>query len=186
MAGNTPFKAYRNFRDRLHEALSCVVVERLTVPGTSHFETDFDYTVTLHRGEPVRLRGPHRLTLAASHRFRIIEAEGDRGPFKVQTISYFYAVSTQAGEEVLAYHWTPETQEGRTYGHVHVGRRCIAETSPLPPNRFKRLHLPTGRVSLESVLRFLIEDIEVPPQKENWHDVLAETEQAFNEFKTRY
>ena len=63
MAGRTPYEAYHNFQDRLHEALSCVVVERLTVPDVSPHEIDFPYTVTLHRGEPVRLRGPHRLTL---------------------------------------------------------------------------------------------------------------------------
>jgi len=186
MAGNTPFEAYQNFRDRLQEALSCIVVERLTAPDTSHFETDFDYTVTLHRGKPVRLRGPHHLTLVVSHKFQIVEADGARGPLKVRTINYFYEIATQSGEEVLTYHWTPETQEGRTYGHLHVGTACIAETSPLPHKRFHRLHIPTARVSLESLLHFLIEDLKVPPRKDDWAAILNATEQAFNEFKTRY
>jgi hypothetical protein len=185
MAGRTPFKAYQNYQKRLQAALNCIVVERLTVPGVSPHEIDFPYTVTLHRGHPVNLRGPHRLSLVVSQSFRIVEAEGDRGPYRVQTISYFYEVATRAGDEVLVYHWTPETEEGRNYGHLHVGRSCIAEASPLPHDRFHRLHIPTGRVSLESILRFLIEDLEVPSRKENWRDVLSNTERAFNQHRTR-
>lgn len=189
MAGKTPFDAYRNFRDSLQKALSCVTEGRLTVSGISPSNVGEEYTASLHRGDPVTLRGPHQITFSASQRFRIVEAEGDRGPFNVQTISYFYEIATRAGEEVLVYHWTPETPHGRAYGHLHVGRVCIADASPLPGDRFHRLHIPTGRIPIESILRFLIEDLDVPVRRErseDWRHILERNEQAFNEFRTRY
>ena len=45
-----------------------------------------------------------------------------------------------------------------------------------------RLHLPTGWITIEEVLRFLIEDLGMkPPCGDSWARRLAESERAFYE-----
>lgn len=45
-----------------------------------------------------------------------------------------------------------------------------------------KAHLPTGWVTIEEVLRFLIVDLRIaPPCGEEWADVLEESERAFHE-----
>jgi hypothetical protein len=44
--------------------------------------------------------------------------------------------------------------------------------------------LPTGRVSIEAVVRFRIEDLDVVPRRPDWDRVLERHEQAFREART--
>jgi len=41
------------------------------------------------------------------------------------------------------------------------------------------LHIPTGRISLEMVVRMLIEEFDVKPIKKNWERVLIRTASEF-------
>ncbi|MCC6495797.1 MAG: hypothetical protein IT193_06010 [Propionibacteriaceae bacterium] len=45
------------------------------------------------------------------------------------------------------------------------------------------LHLPTGYVTLEDVIRFCIHDLGVPPLRPNWHEILV---QSYREFKDQF
>jgi hypothetical protein len=47
-----------------------------------------------------------------------------------------------------------------------------------------KLHLPTGRVSIEAVVRFLIEDLDVVPRRRDWSAVLDRHEEAFRRSRT--
>lgn len=186
MAGKNPSEAYRNFQDSLNRALGCITAGRLTVPRGPRFEADHEYPIALNRGDGVVLRGDHHLLFSVIQHFTIMKTQDpDRGPFKVRTKSYFYHIATQSREELLAYHWEPETSEGRTFPHLHVGLVSIAQDAPIPRERFHRLHIPTGRVSLESVIRLLIEEFGVVPQKDDWREILDDTEEAFMRYKTR-
>ena len=44
--------------------------------------------------------------------------------------------------------------------------------------------MPTGRIAVEDVIRFLIEDFGVIPAKENWDEVLDEGREQFRSFRT--
>jgi hypothetical protein len=48
----------------------------------------------------------------------------------------------------------------------------------------KNLHIPTSRVSFEEIVRFLIEELRVIPTRDDWEDVIGETETRFREFRT--
>ena len=47
-----------------------------------------------------------------------------------------------------------------------------------------RLHPPTGRVSVEAVVRFLIEDLDVVPRRDDWGAILDRHEEAFRRSRT--
>lgn len=54
----------------------------------------------------------------------------------------------------------------------------------LEDERFKhfnlhRRHIPSGRVPLEDVIRWLITELEVVPIRENWEEILVETREKF-------
>ncbi|WP_156100800.1 hypothetical protein [Thermorudis peleae] len=47
--------------------------------------------------------------------------------------------------------------------------------------RVRELHIPTGYVSLEAVVRFLIDGLSVAPQRFDWSEVLARNEARHNQ-----
>jgi hypothetical protein len=104
---------------------------------------------------------------------RITETTDVLGPWRLTTSAYYYAFSTTAGEELLAFHWHPHV--GPTHPHLHVA----AAAKGALPHLHKR-HVPTGRVALEDVLRFAIADLRAKPRRQNWKSVLARSQEGFN------
>lgn len=131
-------------------------------------------------GDPVPLRGSTRVSLAVKMRYRIVQAEGERGPWQVSVAAYQYAFTDDAGREIVAYHWHPDGMSNVTAPHLHleagahVGRLDLAAS-----------HLPTGRVSLESIVRLAIEGFSVSPLRREWQSVLSRGDEAFARWKTR-
>lgn len=48
----------------------------------------------------------------------------------------------------------------------------------------RKLHLPIGRVSLEAVVRLLIEDLDVVPRRAEWRAILTRYEERFRHTRT--
>jgi hypothetical protein len=140
--------------------------------------------------DPVRLRGTTRLLFTAGQNIRIIETEDPedpRGPLKIETVRYFYVISTTDQTEILAFHWTPEAIDSstRTFPHLHIGQAITTSQTALRPRTLHKAHIPTGRVSLESVIYLLITEFQVKTLRRNWRRSLERSEQAFMEWKTR-
>lgn len=81
--------------------------------------------------------------------YRVTEADGERGPWKVSTVAYFYALHDDGQREIIGFHWHPET-EGQKEAHLHLYAASNIMTL------LAKIHLPTGRITLEQFLRFLI------------------------------
>ena len=47
-----------------------------------------------------------------------------------------------------------------------------------------KLHLPTGRVALEAVVRFLFADLGVVPRRADWRAVLDRQEERFRQTRS--
>ena len=126
---------------------------------------------------PVLLAGPGRLKLLVRMRYRIVEAEGERGPWKVSTAGYIYELYSEEGNRVLGYHWHPQGP-GKKHTHLHLG----PDVSTRHLN--KRIHLPTGRIALEELLRVVIEDMGVEPMRADWDPALRATQDRFVKHRT--
>ncbi len=121
-------------------------------------------------------RRPQQLALTLTQRYYVI-ADGDRhGPWRVHVIEYIYYLFTMRGEAVLAYHYHPDTTPEVMYPHLHVP----SQVAPLTD----RAHIPTGRVSLEAVIRFAISQCGVQPFRTDWRAILDANERAFLENRT--
>lgn len=92
--------------------------------------------------------------------------------WRVRTDGYAYRANLDPDPKgyLLAWHWHPDS---RPDPHVHVGAAGL-----------RGLHVPTGRVSFEEVLRFFITEMGLRPARSDWEAVLGETEERFRAFRT--
>lgn len=135
--------------------------------------------MTLSSGGATRLRGDD-LTLAVRIQYGIVRAAGELGPWKTTVTQYAYSLLVpDDGAEMLGWHWHPD--RSRTpRPHLHLGEDVLAARGRLTP----KAHVPTGRISLEEVLRFTIEDLGVLPLRDDWDEVLRESQQRFERWRT--
>ncbi|MGH2367430.1 MAG: hypothetical protein ACRDI2_04460 [Chloroflexota bacterium] len=125
------------------------------------------------------LKGAPRLTLRVMQRYRIMPYPDQPDEWKVSTAAYLYALETADGHEVLSYHWQPEEAGEVIYPHLHLGP--AGATGGL---LHRKLHLPTGRIALEDVLRLAITQMGVEPARRDWAKVLDETQARFEVAQT--
>lgn len=168
MPGRSSGAAREAFLEPLRRALSCVTTAQLFVPGS---KSPGDVEALALSEEPLRLRSTRidgGVQLKLVQQFRLV-CETPTA-WHVSTEAYFYRLNDGAGSELISWHWHPQT--GVSYPHLHVAAGLLD----------RRAHLPSGRVSIESVLRLLLTDLGVPPTREHLHDytrVLDETEATF-------
>ena len=196
MAGRTPREALAAFIDPLQRALSCVtranIVYRPPRPG--HVQ------VLGVSEEPIRLQataGRRAPALYVEQQYEVgkkisgqevqagdllffsqrgdvvdhvaIYAGNDR--ILHSTRAYRYRIDSAARAELVLWHWHPTDREERSHReprpHLH------AQVGEL-----RGLHLLTGRVGLESVIRVLLNELGVRPRRDDWQDVLDATEEC--------
>lgn len=97
---------------------------------------------------------------------------------KVDEANVQFQADREGKRWIVRYDYRRHPKDQYAAGHVQI-RATLAETG----QPIERTHFPTGRVSLEAILRLLIEDFGVPPREsaENWRAALAESEAAFLE-----
>jgi hypothetical protein len=49
---------------------------------------------------------------------------------------------------------------------------------------FAKQHVPTGRVTFESIVMFLLMDLEVRPREQDWYERITEAEQLHKRYRT--
>lgn len=150
------------------------------VPGERHALAFADPPVSL----PALGGGPTGLLFDADHQFEIVEIESRlwRNLWRVSTRMYQYRLLDHDERELLVYHWQPgDAFQGPDHPHVHVSAALRARTSATDERSIDldRLHLATGRVSFEAVVRMLISEFDIAPQRPDWHAILTRTEAVF-------
>src|SRR5262249_4659329 len=98
--------------------------------------------------------------------YRLIK-HAHRREWKVSTVAYMYGIQDENKVELLAYHWHPRTTPQHGYPHPHLYEGTSARV-------LSKLHVPTRRISLEELVRFLITEMKVAPLKDDWEKILGE------------
>lgn len=83
------------------------------------------------------------------------------------------------GRELFRWDWHPLTTPRRTQPHLHVRAEQPILSTPI-----ERWHIPTGRVAFEEVVRFLILELVTEYNRDDWVEILAESEERFKAFRT--
>jgi hypothetical protein len=178
LAGHSPAEAVASFLAPLQRAVSCVSPAVLNVRG-GYAPAETPHAVTLAGGRRAALKGDSGLALRATLHYRIVEADGERGPYKVSTVGYLYALDDADGREILAYHWHPSGRSDEARPHLHLGAGAeVGHTG------VASAHLPTERIALEGLLRCAISDMRAEPLRDDWRRVLDEAQAAFETWRT--
>lgn len=132
--------------------------------GSSDEITEF-LTLRTDNGKKIYFEVDHQILV-------VKEQDG----FRVSTRKYVYAIWETPEKDLFGWHYHPGN-DGINFPHVHIHNDHLLQG----------MHIPSGRVSLEDVIRFLIIELKVSPdkrRKEDWEKVLAETGAKFEAIKT--
>jgi len=166
MAARSRAAAVAEFRHLLQRVLSsvttAVVHEHPTGPSIGK-----SYALTIANGDAVPLRGPNDLSFAITVYFDF-ERDESHDLWSIVITGYLYTVEDLAGRSLVAYHWHPSGQSRVKWQHLHLGPAAEVGRKPL-----LQAHLPTSVVTLNEILRMLIEDLGVQPLRRDWERVLA-------------
>ena len=133
------------------------------VPGSSDEHSAITNPPAIHLKA-----GNSSLFLRSTLRFTYVDNERFRGERKVSTCHYAHTVGESEFLKPQLYSWEWASSEPR-YPHLHIRRSDPAF------HGLGKLHIPTGRVFYEDVLRFLIAEHGVEVARADWQDVLDES-----------
>jgi hypothetical protein len=91
--------------------------------------------------------------------------------------AYLYRLLDRNEAELLVYHWQPGPgYSGPDYPHLHDSAALDAQLDAIRRHRIDldKLHLSTGRVTLQSFVRMLITEFQVRPLRPDWKRRLDE------------
>jgi hypothetical protein len=180
LPGRTPREAVDAFLQPLQDALSCVARAKICLSHDGRGMVGKIHGLTVNNDQPITLKGRPTLLLKLGMLYEIVRTEDkpERGTWRVSTRGYMYEMQTQSGELVWSYHWHP-TSKVRT-PHAHLGSTQLREDAVLS----YKAHHPTGRISLESVIRTLVEEYGVTPSRDDWSEILSLREADFEAYRT--
>ncbi len=109
----------------------------------------------------------------------------DDGAYRLRTLEYWYRLQETGDPKCNAFlRWEYVRPRSAAVAaaprhHVHARASVPVAAANLDLNK---VHVPTGWVTMEEVIRFLIHELGVePPCGRTWPNVLAESEEAFFE-----
>ena len=168
------------FVEPLKDIVSCVARAKINLSHDGWGMVGKIHGLTVNRDQPITLRCRPALLLKVGMLYEIIRTEDkpERGSWRVSTRGYMYEMQTASGELVWSYHWHP-TGKVRS-PHAHLGSTQLRDDAVLS----YKAHHPTGRISLESVVRTRIGEYGVSPMREDWAELLAAKEADFEVYRT--
>ncbi|MGH7356425.1 MAG: hypothetical protein ACRELS_17845 [Candidatus Rokuibacteriota bacterium] len=114
------------------------------------------------------------------------EPHEGRHRLKVEQASFQYQIDDAGNRWIFRYDYRREPGDQHPATHLQV-RGALHEDIEPYKGVLERIHFPTGRVSIEAIIRLLIEQFAVPANRapEVWRPVLAESEALFEEIAHR-
>jgi hypothetical protein len=181
-----PDQLFTLFRDRLNDLLSKTLVTspKIAVISTGTLgrrQVAFRRPAT---GEPIYAKlttrfGPMRFWVG-----QVCEAALAGAEYRIRTLRYKYTLTPDgATDRLFRWEYVQQRPPSAPSWCRHHFQGNVKFTIGKKQAHLNALHLPTGFVSLEEVLRFCIVDLEVPALSPNWDDVLTK---SYNLFKSQF
>jgi hypothetical protein len=125
---------------------------------------------------PIRLETADgvRFFLRASQAFHFERRPGLVKDWKVGIDGYNYGIQTMDGKDVIGWHFHPPR---RDECHMHV----YSDVAGIPVHG---THVPTSRVTFEQVAHYLLDELGVIPQRDDWRKVLTANTDRHLRFRT--
>jgi hypothetical protein len=172
--GRTPGEAVEAYAEPIRQTLRCIT-HSIIGYGGGVYPTGKVNTLTFVNETVAPLKGMV-LGLNFSQRYDFFQDSLEQS-WKIRTRGYIYTVYDTREEhprEMFAYHWHPHLPNA-DHPHVHFS---------IGDHEMKRAHLPTGRISIESIAEFLIRDLGVEPTHQGWKDILKRNRDLFERYRS--
>lgn len=101
-------------------------------------------------------RGKEILFLRTYQQFEVYDDED----FRISTSKYYYSIWTKPNELLIDFHYHPR-QADLYKGHLHIPNN----TGGVPVHFLINKHIPTARVPLEDIVRFMIQEVNIEPRQ---------------------
>ncbi len=179
ISARTPREAFQTFQDHLNRTLNKVLTRtrlRFSVRNATQEKTSLAFFDRQARPVAVRLHPSSPWYLSIRQELQAIP-EG-RG-YTLRTLQYAYRIqrtpSVRDEAEVRFEYVSPTIDPTFPYSrhHVQFHRAFQDVREGFSPNK---LHIPTGEITIEQVIRFLMADLGVPPLIETWDEELRKSE----------
>jgi hypothetical protein len=172
--GKSPADCYEAFRAHVGSVMAATVTpEPLAVDAKSD-----RVTLQFVQRKPVELRtrSGERFYFDFSQALTVVSV--GRRDYRLRTTGYWYRLQRDAGirsQALLRWEYDAAAKPSKhSFSRHHVQMAATVDSLDL-----NHLHVPTGRVPFEEVLRFLLHDLEIPPRSADWPTVLANSEKRF-------
>ena len=180
-----PAQAFKRF----HKHINKLIVATITLPSHVRLawtSRDDHTTATMEfvRGDGIGTALPLTTKYGTLYMtlLQVLKAEPELARFRLRTHEYSYRLLDQddpRASAVLRWEYVTDAPPGGyCRHHIQVRGGIGMGTGIFDMNRS---HAPTGWVTIEELLRFLIIDLGVRPRTNNWPAVLAASEKAFYE-----
>jgi hypothetical protein len=163
---------------RLRRTAGCITDQPIIAPATRESRERRE-AVFVPRAEPVRLRteSGNRIVLFQIGIDLVVSQTGrPTDDYDITIASYLYRILDREEREILAFHWHPTGLSNVTDPHLHLSSRLNPidmgrNQEPLP---LVGMHIPTGFVTLEDVVRLLTIEFGITPHRDDWDALLRE------------
>jgi hypothetical protein len=185
LVARTSREAFQTFQDHLNRTLNKVLTRsrlRFSVRNATREKTSLAFFDSQTRPVAVRLHPSSPWYLSVRQDLQAIP-EGRE--YTLRTLQYAYRIqrspSIQDEAEVRFEYVSPDIDPDFPYSrhHVQFHREFQDVRDGFSPNT---LHTPTGGVTIEHVIRFLIADLDIPPLVSNWDEELRMSEEQSREW----
>lgn len=184
-----PAKSGKAAQDRylrfLQRSLSCVSQTAQWYVGPPRRGSAGRSATTNPPAVKLRREAGGPLYLAVDQHFEIVRHPRYPGEWKAKTLRYSYSLvsNEDLSGELILWHWH---QPIPTYRDTHIHVRGVGGETHAShvPGVGHKLHIPSGRVAFEAILRFLFTDLGVTPARPDWEEVIGESEDRFLTFRT--
>jgi hypothetical protein len=115
-----------------------------------------------------------------------VEEQKDRS-WKLRTLTYSYHVLENADRDsrwIIRWEYVSHYRRRDEHPRHHVHIDTVVKT-PAGEMDLNKLHLSTGWVTIEEVIRYLIAEMGVKPKIKDWDEELLKSEERFKEWTRR-
>ena len=186
MIGARPGDIFRQFRDHIARLLNLTITDAPL--SLVHRKDALFATFAFRDVQDVAMAAPlfsGGLFLAVSQDLAVERRENRT--WRLRTMEYSYHLLEGPSFDsrwIIRWEFKSHLRLRNEHPRNHVHIATIVET-PTGPMDLDKLHLSTGWVTIEEVIRFLIAELGVRPKTADWDEELLKSEEKFREWTRR-
>jgi hypothetical protein len=180
LIARSPSEAVEQYRRSHQLVVSCVTDNVLIAVGGRNANPyqpgAVPHTLLLGEGQFVPISSPDPIMIRTALQYEIAPLVEGRRQREARTRAYVYSIALGFHDETtefITYHWHPESVQGNRRPHMHVGPAIAGPARQVGDLHVHRAHFPTGIVELSSIIRLLIEEFRVDPNRDDWQEILS-------------